>query len=158
MTNQQLFLNLIHSLKRYDDAVVLYVCLQQSADVAEFKTTATSIAFDRLDGQIGKKQVQRSLERLSDVGLIELRVHANYRTHIRVNYEAVHVLVGQLVNSYLPGLRDEVFPFLQAQEADALRDFEQDACEVIKKVAQPPKPSPDQSSPDRPAPDESSAA
>lgn len=147
MTNQQLLVNLIHSLKRYDDAVVLYVCLQQGADAAEFKTTATSIAFDRLEGQIGKKQVQRSLERLSGVGLIELRTHSNYRTHIRVNHETIHVLMGQLVNSYLPGLRDEVFPFLLDMEADALRNYEKDASEVIKKVAQPSS-SPDQSDSD----------
>lgn len=140
MTNQQLLLNLQHHLRRYDDAVVLYVCLQQAADVSEFKTTATQIAFDRLEGHLGKKQVQRSLERLAAIGVVEMRVHANYRTHISVDRHAVLTLLHQSISAYLPGLRDEAIPLLDALEEEALGNYVHDARHVINKVTRPAEP------------------
>lgn len=148
MTNQQLLLNLVHRLRRYDDAVVLYVCLQQAADVNEFKTTATQIAFDRLEGHLGKKQVQRSLERLAAIGVVEMRVHANYRTHLKADRHAVLTLLRQPISAYLPGLCDEAIPLLDELEDEALRNYEQDASQIINKAARPA--GPDAAEPDQP--------
>lgn len=147
MTSQQLFIELMHRLRSYSDTVVLHSLIQQQAHLQELKISLTTFALDVLGGCLNRKSVERSLERLRDAGVLEVRVHANYRTHIKVDADAVRSLLRQPICDFLPGLRDEVFPFLQDIEADALSNYEQDASEVIKKVAQPPS-SPDQSDSD----------
>lgn len=112
MESKDLFIELLHRLHKYSDAAVLYVALQQHADVGEFKTTSTRLALDSLGGAIDRFLVQRSLKRLSDMGLVEIRVHANYRTHIKVDRDAVMALLRQPVSPFLPGLRADGFPFL----------------------------------------------
>lgn len=123
MTNESLFINLIHRLGKYPEAVVLAVALEQHADEQEFKTTSVRISLDLLGGVLEKKQVQRALDRLAERGLIELRTHANYRTHIKVDRAAVEALLRTPVSDYLPGLRSTSFPFLEhiqsAEAADA---------------------------------------
>ncbi|MDO5693869.1 MAG: hypothetical protein Q4G70_15555 [Pseudomonadota bacterium] len=78
------------------------------------------ISLDLLGGVLEKKQVQRALDRLAERGLIELRTHANYRTHIKVDRAAVEALLRTPVSDYLPGLRSTSFPFLEhIQSAEA---------------------------------------
>ncbi|HRL52678.1 MAG TPA: hypothetical protein PK805_00400 [Acidovorax temperans] len=158
MTTQKFFIELLHQLKNYSDAAVLFTAIQQGAVLREFKVSTTTFALDLLGGCVNKWKVQRSLQRLSDLGVITLRIHENYRTHIKVDADAVRALLRRPLCEVLPGMRDESFEFLSDQDDEALRGYEQDASEVIKKVAQPLKPGPDQPSPDRPTPDESSAA
>lgn len=117
MTNQELFVAVIHRLKKYSDAVVLMALLEQHADVTEFKTSATQIALDLAGGQIVRRQAQQALARLADMGLIEIRTHANYRTHIKVDSSAVEALLRNSISEYLPGLRDVSFPFLDQVNA-----------------------------------------
>lgn len=112
MTSQQLFVELLHRLRKYSDAAVLHAVLQQHGDVTEFKTSAVKLALDTLGGQIVKRQAQQALERLSRLGLLEIRVHANYRTLIKVDRDAVMALLRQPVSPFLPGLRADGFPFL----------------------------------------------
>lgn len=109
---EQLFVELIHRLQRYSDALVLFVLLEQHADVDEFKTSATQLALDLCAGRIVRRQAQQALARLCDRGLIEYRAHANYRTHIKVDRDAVAALLRAPVSNYLPGLRQIDFPFL----------------------------------------------
>lgn len=113
MTNERLLIELVHRLCKYSDAMVLYAVLEQHADIEDFKTTTTKISLDFLGAIIEKKQVQRALERLQERGLLEVRTHANYRTHIKVDREAVDALLRQPVSPYLPGLREVSFPYLE---------------------------------------------
>lgn len=112
MDSKQLFTELVHRLQRYDDSMVLHAVIQQQADVIELRTSATRIALDFLGNRVQKKQVQRALDRLSDMGLLQVQAHPNYRTHITVDREAVQALLRTPVSDYLPGLRNDSFPFL----------------------------------------------
>ena len=123
MECKPLFIALLHRLRRYPEAMVLYAALEQHADEHEFKTTLTQMALDILGGQVDRYQVQRALGRLHEKGLVEIRTHANYRTHIKVDRAAVEALLRTPVSDYLPGLRSTSFPFLEhiqsAEAADA---------------------------------------
>ncbi len=112
MDSKQLFTELVHRLQRYDDSMVLHAVIQQQADVTELRTSATRIALDFLGNRVQKKQVQRALDRLTDMGLLQVQAHANYRTHITVDREAVQALLRTPVSDYLPGLNSDSFPFL----------------------------------------------
>ena len=120
MTSERLFAELLHRLGRYTEAMVLYAVIQQRADEFEFKTTASRISADILQGAVDKKNVQRSLAALEARGLVDLRTHPNHRTHITLNQEAVLTLLREPTSCDLPGLREETFPFLSAC-ADAVQ-------------------------------------
>ena len=113
MNTAQLFVALSHRLDKYSDALVLFALLEQHADETEFKTSATQLALDLLAGRIVRRQVQNALARLADKGLIETRVHANYRTHLKVDRGAVEALLRTPVSDFLPGMREVSFPFLE---------------------------------------------
>ena len=44
---------------------------------------------------------------------MDIHVHANYRTHVKVDREAVKALLRTLVSPFLPGIRTDGFPFLE---------------------------------------------
>ena len=44
---------------------------------------------------------------------MEIRTHANYRTHIKVDRGAVEALLRTPVSDFLPGMREVSFPFLE---------------------------------------------
>ncbi len=113
MNSQRLFVELIHRLHRYPEALVLCAVLENGADEQEFKTTATKLSLNALGGVIEKKQVQRALDRLQELGFVQVRIHANYRTHIKVDSEAVECLLRTPVSEFLPGMSDVSFPFLE---------------------------------------------
>lgn len=113
MNMQRLFVELLHRLNRYPETLVLCAVIENGADSEEFKTTATKLSLDMLGGVIDKKQVQRALDRLQELGFMEVRVHANYRTHIKVDREAVQALLRTPVSDFLPGMREVSFPFLE---------------------------------------------
>ena len=114
MTSERLFVELLHRIGRYTEAMVLYAVIQQRADEFEVKTTATRISEDILQGKVDRKNVQRALAALEERGLIALRTHPNHRTHITLNHEALLALLRESVSPELPGLRQETFPFLSA--------------------------------------------
>ena len=124
MTNEQLFVHILHRLGKYSDALVLHVVLQDHGDVRQVKTSAVKMALDALRGQISAKQVQRSLHRLVDLGLIEAKPHPNYRTVITLNREALLEFLNQeKLSNMLPGFRANSFPFLDAVNATPLGQF-----------------------------------
>lgn len=117
MDSKTLFNELLHRLSKYEDgkysdAMLLHYLLRQGADVQEFKSTAVAIALDALSGCVNRRDVQRSIERLTSSGLIATRVHANTRTHFSVNPEAVLALLAKPLPRNLPGLDDRHFAFL----------------------------------------------
>lgn len=137
MQNSTLFVELVHRLKKYSDAAVLNALLINGADEREYKTSAVKLALDVLLGAVGRRDVQRAFERLSDLGLIDIRVHANTRTHVTVNREAVLAFLRQPLPSRLPGLSAREFPFLEAWAADramaeSLSPAEESSAQVLQ--------------------------
>lgn len=124
MNNEQLFVHILHRLGKYSDALVLHVLLQDHGDERQVKTSAVKMALDALRGRVQRWQVQRSLERLEALGLIEVRPHPNYRTVITVNREALlEFLNKDDLSNMLPGFRVNSFPFLDAINATPLGEF-----------------------------------
>lgn len=128
MDSKALFNELLHRLRKYadgkySDAMLLHYLLRQGADGTEFKTTAVKVALDALSGCINRRDVQRSIDRLTELGLISTRVHANTRTHFKVNREAVLALLAKPLPRNLPGIDERHFPFLDewsASQSDPL--------------------------------------
>jgi hypothetical protein len=112
MTASSLFVELVHRLQKHTDASVLSVLLADQADVVEVKTSAGRISMDRLGESISRLEVHRALKRLSDSGLISVRIHANTRTHVTVDRAAVLALLQKPLPPRLPGLVEREFPFL----------------------------------------------
>ena len=124
MTNEQLFIHVLHRLGKYSDAMVLFAVLHEHADVRQAKTSAVKISLYALHGRVQRWQVQRSLERLEALGLIEVKPHPNWRTVITLNREAlVDFLNKEPLSGMLPGFRAAHFPFLDAINASPLADF-----------------------------------
>ncbi|QXR34277.1 hypothetical protein EGK70_010240 [Alcaligenes aquatilis] len=124
MTNEQLFIHLLHRLQKYSDALVLHVLLQDHGDVRRVRTSATKMALDSLRGRINRRQVQRAFERLESMGLINVMPQPNYRTLVTVNSDALLEFLNQdPLSNMLPGFRANTFPFLDAVNATPLADF-----------------------------------
>ncbi|CAM5407270.1 hypothetical protein ABE441_04350 [Alcaligenes aquatilis] len=124
MTNEQLFIHLLHRLQKYSDALVLHVLLQDHGDVRRVRTSATKMALDSLRGRINRRQVQRAFERLESMGLINVMPQPNYRTLVTVNSDALLEFLNQdPLSDMLPGFRANTFPFLDAVNATPLADF-----------------------------------
>ncbi|MDH4865408.1 hypothetical protein SBO82_00350 [Alcaligenes nematophilus] len=124
MTNEQLFIHLLHRLQKYSDALVLHVLLQDHGDVRRVRTSATKMALDSLRGQINRRQVQRAFERLESMGLINVMPQPNYRTLVTVNSDALLEFLNQdPLSGMLPGFRANTLPFLDAVNATPLADF-----------------------------------
>ncbi|MFA1602671.1 hypothetical protein ACDW82_03335 [Alcaligenes faecalis] len=124
MTNEQLFVHLLHRICKYSDALVLHTVLQDHGDKRQVKTSAVKMALDSLRGQVSPKQVQRSLKRLESMGLINVMPQPNYRTLVTVNSDALLEFLNQdPLSGMLPGFRANTFPFLDAVNATPLADF-----------------------------------
>lgn len=124
MTNEQLFVHLLHRICKYSDALVLHTVLQDHGDKRQVKTSAVKMALDSLRGQVSPKQVQRSLKRLESMGLINVMPQPNYRTLVTVNSDALLELLNQdPLSGMLPGFRANTFPFLDAVNVTPLADF-----------------------------------
>jgi hypothetical protein len=122
MNSKLLFNELLHRLAKYEhgkysDAMLLHYLLRQGADDIEFKSTAVKVALDALAGCLNRWEVQRSIERLTKLGLIATRVHANTRTHFTVNRDAVLALLAKPLPRNLPGIDERHFAFLDEWQA-----------------------------------------
>ena len=140
MTSQELFLALLHRLQRYPDAMVLHAMLRQQADVSEFKGSASHISLDLLGSLVHMRQVQRSLTRLGEAGLLQCRTHANYKTHVTVDRAAVKALLRTPISPYVPGVIDDGFSLLDELNAEAEADANKVADEAIKRASDLHKP------------------
>ena len=119
MNSQQLFMELLHRLRGYSDASVLYALLQQNGDEKECGTSAAEISL-KLGAGVSKRQVQRSFKRLADEGLIDMRTQPNYRTCIKVRREAVDALLQRIsLSPNLPGMSTGSFPYIEHLAAAA---------------------------------------
>jgi hypothetical protein len=119
MTGPSLFIEMVLRLQHYSDAAVLWIFLKEKADEREYTTTAVKMALDQLTGTVNRRSVQRSIERLQELGFIQVRIHANTGTKVTVDRAAVLRLLRDPLPERLPGLSRKVFPFLDAWVADA---------------------------------------
>jgi hypothetical protein len=113
MTSQALFIELMHRLRHYNDAAVLWVLLKKEADVFEYTTTAAKIVLDQLPA-VKRWDVQRSIARLHAKRLLQARIQPNTSTSVTINREAVLRLLRDPMPQCLPGLDQETFSFLAA--------------------------------------------
>lgn len=120
-TGPQLFIELMLRLKNFPEAAVLWLLLKEHADIREFKVSTGSIALELLPGVTNQREVHRAIVRLKKQGLIQARIHANYRTLVTVDRTAVLALLREPVADRLPGRNQKHFPFLDAWRDDALR-------------------------------------
>lgn len=134
MTSARLFVELLHRLRDFHEAMVLHAVMQEHADVSEFKTSAAKISLNLLSGQADRKQVQRAIARLEDKGLVQSR--SNYRAFISVDRDAVESLLRIPVSNFLPGLRTEGFPFLDYLNAKAEEQAKNETDSVLKRLSQ----------------------
>ena len=118
MNSETLFAELIHRLRHYADAMLLFGMLKEHADVREFESTRPKISRRQLENAVDRFDISRSLDRLQTRGLITVRTHANTRTHIAVNRQAVLDLLAEPLSPRLPGRHEFKFPFLEAWNAD----------------------------------------
>ncbi len=137
MTSDRLFIELVHRLGHYADAMVLFALLKEQADIREFESTKPKIARRQLAGSVTEVGVRRSLERLQRRGLISVRTHANTRTHVAVARDAVLRLLRTPVGSMLPGSAALHFPFLEAWDADIAAARAASATEAPESVPDP---------------------
>jgi hypothetical protein len=134
MDSKALFNELLHRLCKYEDCkysdeMLLHYLLRQGADEAEFKTTSVKLALDALSGCLNRWEVQRSADRLSKLGLISTRVHANTRTHFLVNRQTVLALLAKPLARNLPGIDERHFSFLDAWQSQRLSAASDDAAD-----------------------------
>ena len=112
MTTDRLLLSLFYRLPNLSDALTLYVLLNQRADVQELRTSAASLSNHSMRRVVSPTQVRRTFKTLQELELITVRIHANYRTLVKVDRDAVCALLDEPVSQNLPGLGDAEFPFL----------------------------------------------
>lgn len=117
-TNQTLFVNLMYRLKSFRNVTVLNFLLEVGAEQKEYSCSAQILAHRYLGNQLSARQVEKALSDLIELGLITTRVHANTKTHMRVNAEAVKTLLSQPLPPHLPGMDDLNFSFLNEWQAD----------------------------------------
>ena len=144
MNSQQLFLELAQRLGHYSDAAVLWVFLKEQADITEYRASAERIASEQLQKTVKRWDVQRCIERLQKRGLLSIRVHANYRTHVTVSRDAVLTLLRTPMAERLPSRSTKHFAFLDAWTTDL--EASQTA-EAVSLVAPLPDPSPKSETP-----------
>ena len=137
MNGNLLFIHLVHRLRHYVEAAVLWVLIKEWADVEEFKTSSIRMAYDQLPDTIEKKAAQRAFQSLSARGLISVRIHRKTATLVKVNREAVLELLegGEEFDQRLPGLSQHTFPLLDAWAAEKVRRAELRQVEADAKAA-----------------------
>jgi len=114
MNCNELFAQLVQRFKSYEDAAVLWILLKEHADAREFSVSTYQFASEQLCDSINRRTVSRCIQRLQEMGFIEVRVIRNYQTRVKVNREAVLDFLRQPLPERLPACSKKTFPFLDA--------------------------------------------
>lgn len=117
-TNPALFVSLMYRLKSFRNTALLTFLLEVEADKKDYVTSASILALRYLGNQLSRREVQKAVDDLEELGLISTRVHANTKTYFKVNAEQVRALLSQPLPEHLPGMDDLQYPFLQSWKAD----------------------------------------
>jgi hypothetical protein len=120
MTNSQLFIELVHRLESYDDAVVLTVLLSLGADRVPIRSTLGQLRQNHLGGLLTPNRVSLAVEHLQSQGLLSVemptvRLRRSRYGELMVDREAVLTLLRQpmVYAEYTPGLSEAVIPLLR---------------------------------------------
>ncbi len=108
-----LFVSLMYRMKSFRNVVVLMFLLEVEADKKEYACSIPVMANRYLGNQISRREAQKAVSDLEDIGLISLRVHANTKIYFKVNGDMVLSLLDQPLPEHMPGLEDLKFPFLE---------------------------------------------
>jgi hypothetical protein len=113
MTNQQLFIELIHRLGDYEESMVLQLLLAWRADQAPVRSGKRKI-HEQFPEALTVRGVERAVARLIEQDLITTRVYPNTYTEFRVNVEALEVLLSEPIpaTKCFPGISTEPIHYL----------------------------------------------
>ena len=111
-TNPALFVSLMYRLKSFRNTALLTFLLEVEADKKDYASTTSVLALRYLGNQLSRREVQKAVDDLEELGLITTRVHANTKTYFKVNAEQVESLLAQPLPNHLPGMDDLQYPFL----------------------------------------------
>ncbi len=131
MSSTTLFIHLIYKMENLEDATVVHFLLAKKTHISPWRTSAREIS-SLLGSKISKLNVQRCLDRLKHMGVIETFVYPKRYTEISLSQsELIEIMKRPLPVSrdgLIPGLSNEVIPllsdpdFLQAISAAAATD------------------------------------
>jgi hypothetical protein len=120
MTNSQLFIELLHRLDSYDDAVVLTVLLSLGADRVPIRSTLGQLRQNYLGGLLTPNRVSLAVDHLKAQGLLEVdaptvRLRRSRYGELSVNRDAVLALLRQpmVYAEHTPGLSEATIPLLR---------------------------------------------
>lgn len=127
MTNNRLFIELLHRLESYDDAVVLMVLLTLGADKLPIRATLGQFRQSHLGGMLTPNRVAVAVEHLQNHGLLHMdmptvRLRRSRYGELSVDRDAVLALLRQpmVYTEHMPGISEAVIPLLR----DAVLDTE----------------------------------
>ncbi len=118
MNCNELFAQLVQRFHSYEDSAVLWIFLKEHGDVREYADSTYQIASVQLCNSVNRFAVSRSIQRLQELGFIEVWVVKNAKTRVKVNRDAVLEFLRQPIPARLPACSDKTFPFLEAWNAD----------------------------------------
>jgi hypothetical protein len=117
MTYNDLFIELLHRLESYDDAMALSVLLALGADEVPVVCTVGQLRQNHMAGALTPNRVALSIDRLESRGLLKLRRRSG-RSRL-VEFAADHDAIAALLKSpfayarYTPGNQSLTVPFLK---------------------------------------------
>jgi hypothetical protein len=97
------FLDVLHRLADYTEAVLLHALIAQGACKEPFRTTVTKVFKLHAYGILSKTQIQRASARLVKKGLLLVTVHPKTWTEYLVPREAFEQFLAEPLPSNLPG-------------------------------------------------------
>jgi hypothetical protein len=129
MTNTRLFIELLHRLESYDDAVVLMALLALGADKLPIRATLGQFRQSHLGGMLTPNRVSLAVEHLQTQGLLQMdmptvRLRRSRYGELSIDREAVLALLRQpmVYTEHMPGITEAVIPLLRDTVWDAELD------------------------------------
>lgn len=113
MTNEQLFIALVHRLADYEEAMVLQLLLTLDADRKPLRSGKRKLQ-QSLGASVSVRGAERAVSRLVAQGLITTKVYPNTYTEYTVNVESLEELLAEPLEplKWLPGVSQEPIHFL----------------------------------------------
>lgn len=113
MTNEKLFIALVHRLADYEEAMVLQLLLTLDADRKPLRSGKRKLQ-QSLGASVSVRGAERAVSRLVAQGLITTKVYPNTYTEYTVNVESLEELLAEPLEplKWLPGVSQEPIHFL----------------------------------------------
>ena len=117
MTYNDLFIELLHRLESYDDAMALSVLLALGADEVPVVCTVGQLRQNHMAGALTPNRVSLSIDRLESRGLLKLHRRSGRSRLVEffADREAISALLQSPITytRYTPGNKDLAVPFLK---------------------------------------------